>query len=84
METSTSGKERVKRMHRARGYIDKAEDLESNVHDRTLLKKPLQTKRTFHGFSLILLKSSFSFHLMKTFLKPRASFHGYDLINEKI
>lgn len=45
METGTSVKERVKRMHRARGYINKAEDLENNVRNRTLLKKTLQTKQ---------------------------------------
>jgi len=61
-------------MHTARGYINKAEDLESNVHDRPLLKKTLQMKQDFHDFSLILLKRSFSFPLMKMFLNQ--GLHG--------
>lgn len=44
METGTSVKARVNRIHRAREYINKAEDLDSNIHDRTLLKKTTADK----------------------------------------
>lgn len=59
VETGTSVKERDKRVHRARGYINKEEGLESNVYDRTLLKKPLQTKQDFSCFFVDFAEKKF-------------------------
>lgn len=59
METGTSVKEKVKRVCTARGYINKEECLESNVYDRTLLKKTLQTKQDFSWFFVDFTEKKF-------------------------